>query len=91
MDDVRDIWWAGSSLEDLRRFTDDAKHAVGYQLHRVQSGELPGDWKPLSGLGKNITGVYEIRVSADGNAYRTAYVTKFGDVVAVLHCWQKKT
>ena len=52
---------------------------------------MPDDWKPLNGLGKNVTGVYEIRVSADGDAYRTAYVTKFGDAVAVLHCWQKKT
>jgi len=64
---------------------------MGYQIHLVQTGEMPDDWKPLSKLGKGISGVYEIRLSIDSNIYRTAYVTKFGNVVAVLHCWQKKT
>ena len=91
MDDMRDIWWVGSSLDDLREFPDETKQAFGYQLHRVQSGEMPQDWKPLNGLGKGITVVYEIRVSVDGDTYRTAYVAKFGNTVAVLHCWQKKT
>ena len=91
MDDVSDIWWEGSSLDDLRQFPEPAKHSVGFQLFRVQSGEMPQDWKPLKNLGKDITGVYEIRVAVDTNIYRTAYVTKFGGTVAVLHCWQKKT
>jgi len=52
---------------------------------------MPEDWKPLNNIGKNITGVYEIRVSIDKNIFRTAYVAKFGSTVAVLHCWQKKT
>lgn len=52
---------------------------------------MPEDWKPLKNLGKNITGVYEIRVSIDKNIFRTAYVAKFASKVAVLHCWQKKT
>ena len=91
MDDTRDIWWEGSSLDDLRAFPNDVKHAMGYQLHRLQSGSMPDDWKPMSGLGEGIAGVYEIRVSTDGDAYRTAYVAKFGGTIAVLHCWQKKS
>jgi len=91
MSDDKDIWWEGSSLDDLRSFPEDAKHAMGYQLHRVQSGEMPEDWKTLNNLGKNISGVYEIRISIDKNIFRTAYVAKFGSTVAVLHCWQKKT
>ena len=91
VDKIKDIWWEGSSLSDLRQFPDDAKHALGFQLFRVQSGEMPDDWKPLKKLGKDVTGVYEIRVSIEKNIYRTAYVAKFGATVAVLHCWQKKT
>jgi len=91
MDDLKDIWSAGSSKEDLKAFPTDAKHHVGYQLHVVQSGEMPDDWKPLKNLGKGITGVYEIRIAVQNNIYRTAYVAKFSKVVAVLHCWQKKT
>jgi len=91
MDELTDIWWEGSSKEDLMSFPKDAMHIMGYQLHLLQKGEMPGDWKPLKNLGKGINGVYEIRISVDTNIYRTAYVTKFADVVAVLHCWQKKT
>ena len=91
MDEIKDIWWEGTSLDDLRGFPDDVKHSIGFQLHRVQTGVMPQDWKPLKNLGKEITGVYEIRVSFDKNIFRTAYVAKFGTTVAVLHCWQKKT
>ena len=84
-------WWEGRSLDDWRQFPEDVRHAMGFQLFRVQVGEMPEDWKPLENLGKDIAGVYEIRISIDKNIYRTAYVTKFGDTVAVIHRWQKKT
>ena len=57
----------------------------------MQSGKEPKNWKPLNGLGKGITGVREIRVEVDTNIFRSAYVTKFGDKIVVLHCWSKKT
>ena len=91
VDEPKDIWWEGSSLDDLIALPKNAVRDMGYQLHLVQTGQQPDDWKPLGHLGKGITGVYEIRLSLDSNIYRTAYVAKFGDVVAVLHCWQKKT
>ena len=90
-DTLKDIWWEGSSKDDLLAFPEAAKHDMGYQLHRVQTGRDPDDWKPLKHLGKGVTGVYEIRLSIERNIYRTAYGVKFGDVIAVLHCWQKKT
>jgi len=91
MDETEDIWWEGSSLDDLRQFPEEVKHAMGFQLHQVQTGEMPNDWKPLKSLGKEITGVYEIRISFDKNIFQTAHVAKFENTVAVLHCWQKKT
>jgi len=54
MDDLKDIWWEGTSKSDLSEFPDDARHLMGYQLHIVQSGEMPDDWKPLKNLGKGI-------------------------------------
>ena len=50
MDDVSDIWWEGTSLNDLRQFPEQVKHSVGFQLFRVQSGDMPEDWKPLKKL-----------------------------------------
>ncbi len=91
MEELQDIWWEGTSKDDLIAFPPDARQEMGYQLHLLQLGQQPDDWKPLKDLGKGISGVYEIRISVSSNIYRTAYVTKFGDIVTVLHCWQKKS
>ena len=88
---LKTIHFEGSSLNDLRALPKGARQVIGFQLERVQSGIEPGNWKPVNGLGKGITGVREIRVEIDTNIYRSAYVTKFGDNIAVLHCWSKKT
>ena len=74
---LKPIYWEGSSKSDLMAFPEDAKQAAGYQLHRLQEGNEPLDWKPLKNLGKGITGVYEVRIWSDDGTYRVAYVTKF--------------
>jgi len=55
MGDLKDILWEGSSFEDLLEFPDSARHDMGYQLHLVQSGEMPDDWKTLNNLGKGVS------------------------------------
>ena len=37
------------------------------------------------------SGAYEIRVSAEGRAFRTIYVAKLGDAIHVLHAFEKKS
>ena len=59
-----------------------------YQLHRLQNGLDPEDWKPFKNIG---TGVREIRISDEGNAFRVMYVTKFLEKIYVLHAFQKKS
>ena len=85
------IWWAGSSKEGLLAFPENAVQDAGYQLHRLQESNEPQDWKLLKGLGKGITGVYEIRIWEDNASFRLAYVSKFAGYVTVLNCWQKNT
>jgi len=36
-------------------------------------------------------GVREIRIRDERGIFRVMYVTKFGDILFVLHCFQKKT
>ena len=60
----------------------------GYQLDKVQHGEEPDDWKPMSDVGP---GVRDIRVRDEDGAFRVLYVARFEGVVYVLHCFQKKT
>lgn len=83
------VRWVGNSLSDLRRFPDEARREMGFQLDSVQSGEMPDDFKPMSSVG---SGVYEIRVrESRGDQYRTLYVAKFEEAIYVLHAFQKKT
>ena len=82
------IHWLGASFEDLLVFPETARREAGYQLHRVQHGLEPEDWKPFAELG---AGVKEIRISVAQGIYRVMYVASFADAVYVLHAFQKKT
>ncbi|HDL6963158.1 TPA: type II toxin-antitoxin system RelE/ParE family toxin [Yersinia enterocolitica] len=85
---TKPISFVDSSLDDLRRFPDDARKAAGYQLDRVQHGFEPDDWKPFTSVGP---GVKEIRIRDETGIYRVMYVARFEKAVYVLHCFQKKT
>jgi len=83
----RPILWRGSSLEDLRRFPQSARHEAGRQLNFIQHGGEPSDWKPMTTVG---AGVMEIRIHADGE-HRVLVVAKFESAVFVLHAFAKKS
>jgi phage-related protein len=83
----RPVLWRGSSLEDLRRFPQSARHEAGRQLNFIQHGGEPSDWKPMTTVG---AGVMEIRIHADGE-HRVLVVTKFEPGVFVLHAFAKKS
>lgn len=85
---MKPLCFRGSSLNDLKDFPISARREVGYQLDKVQSGEAPEDWKPMTTIGQ---GVQEIRVRDVFGAFRVIYVAKFVDALYVLHCFQKKT
>jgi phage-related protein len=84
---VKDVRFCGCSLDLIRGFPKEAKRDAGYQMHRVQHGLEPTDWKPMPSIG---SGVREIRIMHEGQ-YRVIYVTKFKDAIYVLHAFQKKT
>jgi phage-related protein len=83
----KDLFWVGSSLSDLRAFPEDARREAGHQLHLVQVGLQPDDWKPIPTVG---SGVYEIRIHT-AVEHRVFYVAKFAEGVFVLHAFAKKT
>jgi phage-related protein len=62
--------------------------ARGYQLERVQNGETPSEWKSMSTIG---SGVQEIRINEDGDAFRVIMIAKLPEAIYVLHCFQKKS
>ena len=77
-----------SAREDLRSFPKEARRTAGQNLDQVQQGLTPGCAKPLKGLG---SGVMELKVKEDGDAYRAVYVAKFEEAVYVLDAFQKKS
>ena len=85
---MKSIRFLGDSLKRLREFPDDARQDAGYQLDKVQRGERPDDFKPMPSIGK---GVEEIRIWDEAGTFRVIYTARVGDMVVVLHAFQKKT
>lgn len=82
------VEWVGSSKKDLAGFPDDVQHDLGLALMVAQFGGKHKDAKPWKGLG---SGVMEIVSNYDTNAYRAIYTVNIGDVIYVLHAFQKKS
>ncbi len=85
---MKAVDFLGDSLARLRAFPDEARSEVGFQLRRVQNGEDPADWKPMTAIGP---GVREIRVREGSGAFRVIYLASLPDRIVVLHAFQKKT
>jgi phage-related protein len=83
----RSLCWVGSARTDLRRFPAEARARAGHQLHLVQCGLEPADWKPMPTVG---VGVRELRIRS-GREHRVFFVARFGEVIHVLHAFEKKS
>lgn len=81
------IVWAGTSLDDIRAFPEDARRLVGQHLRLVQQGLEPPDWKPLPSIGLGVT---EIRIHTRVE-HRVFYIAKFREAIYMLHAFQKAT
>ncbi len=64
------------------------KASFGLRLYELQIGKTPLDMKKLTQFG---SGVYELRESLAGNAYRAVYVVNLGKALYVLHAFMKKS
>ncbi|HEU0265197.1 MAG TPA: type II toxin-antitoxin system RelE/ParE family toxin [Geobacterales bacterium] len=84
---MKPLKFIGSSLDDLRDFPSEARRQAGFELHAIQRGADPADWKPMNTVGQ---GVREIRIHVLGE-WRVLYVAKFADALYVLHAFQKKS
>lgn len=85
---IKKITFIGNALDNIKKFSHEAKREAGHQLDRIQRGKEPLDWKPIQGI---ASGVKEIRFRDRDGIYRVIYVAKFEEAVYVLHAFQKKT
>lgn len=80
--------WVGDSKRNLQTFPKPAQKLLGDGLQLIQFGGMPKDAKPFKGVG---TGVFEIALRHDGDAYRTVLAVQLGEKIYVLHAFQKKS
>jgi phage-related protein len=86
---LKSVEWIGSSLEDLKDFSEEVQQVVGYALYVAQCGDKHPSAKPLKGF--KGSGVVEVVEDFDGDTYRAVYTTKLAGVIYVLHSFQKKS
>ncbi len=84
----KQVEWIGSAKKDLASFPAEVQHDIGYALTYAQFGGKHHSAKPWKGLGP---GVLEIVSDYDTNTYRAVYTVNIGDVIYVLHAFQKKS
>jgi phage-related protein len=85
---LRAVVWLGNAKKNLREFPEGARKLIGDELQLLQFGGMPRDTKPFKGVG---SGVLEIAVRYDKDAYRTVVAVQLGTKLYVLHAFQKKS
>ena len=85
---IRPIRWLGSSKKNIQGFPKEAQKTMGFELQMMQFGGMPKDAKPFKGVG---SGVFEIAIRYDKDAYRTVIAVQLGETIYVLHAFQKKS
>jgi phage-related protein len=65
-----------------------AQKLIGDELQLIQFGGMPRDTKPFRGVG---SGVLEIAVRYDKDAYRRVVAVQLGKKLYVLQAFQKKS
>jgi len=80
--------WLGNAKRNIRAFPEGAQKLIGDELQLIQFGGMPKDAKPFKGIG---SGVFEIAIRHDTDAYRTVLAVQLGEKIYVLHAFQKKS
>ena len=85
---IRPVQWLGDSRANVQNFPKDVQKKMGDELQSFQFGRVPRKAKPFKGVG---SGVFEIAIRHDTDAYRSVLAVKLGETIYVLHAFQKKS
>jgi phage-related protein len=85
---LRPVVWVGNSKKNLLGFPLEVRKLIGDELQFIQFGGMPKDAKPFKGIG---SGVFELAIRYDTDAYRTVVAVQLGKKIYVLHAFQKKS
>jgi len=85
---IRTLSWVKAARKAFDEFPREAQERVTDALAIAARGEKAGIAKRMRGLG---SGVFEIALPYQGEAYRTVYAVQIGEEVWVIHAFQKKS
>jgi phage-related protein len=85
---MRPLVWLRNARRNLQAFPRGAQKLIGDELQLIQFGGMPKDAKPFKGVG---SGVIEIALRYDADAYRAVLAVQLGTKIYVLHAFQKKS
>jgi phage-related protein len=84
-----ELHFEGDSLEVLSSFPDDVKRTLGFSLRQLQIGREPtSQTRSMNSIG---SGVYELKEADERAWYRAIYLSKVGNKIYVLHCFEKES
>lgn len=86
---MKRLFWIGTSLEDLKQFSEEIQSEMGHGLYLAQMGDRHNHAKTLSGLGN--AKVIELRENDRSGTYRVVYTVEMAEFIFVLHAFQKKS
>ncbi len=84
---IRAVSWIQPALKEFRRFPDQAQMICLAALTIAAECGKSDVAKPMAGLG---SGIFEIALPFDGNAFRVVYALQMSDEIWVVHAFQKK-
>lgn len=82
------VAWEGDSLDVISGFPPAVKEDLGFALYLLQCGQIPSNIRPMTSFG---SGVFEIKEADERAWYRVIYLSKIGDTIHVLHCFEKES
>ena len=87
MPERKGLIWLGTTAADIAEFPLEAKLKLGTALRVAQEGGQHISATPMKGP---LREVVEIVAPCDDQTYRLMYTVRLGEVIYVLHTFQKK-
>ncbi len=82
-----ELHFEGDSLEVLSAFPVAVRRNLGFSLRELQAGKQPAcQTRSMSSIGP---GVFELKEADERAWYRAIYLSKVGNVIHVLRCFEK--
>lgn len=85
---TRPVSWIKAALKEFEAFPEGAKSVCLAALTIAAEGGKADIAKPMKGMG---SGVFEITLQFQGNAFRVVYALQIAEEIWVIHAFPKKS